>query len=141
MVQYPNYKNTLQSGTQIAEYGFTEVTEMACTALIECCRMMSLLLIMLLMSEVLLRLTDTNPHSDSSFQEVNSIHSETQPMWISFCPHYHPERCFVQLHVQQEVTSDQKICRSWDNGKSWTEPMNWHVQTHSHLKIKRSGRE
>lgn len=29
-------------------------------------------------------------------------------MWISFCAHHHPEKHFVWLCVQQEVTSDQK---------------------------------
>lgn len=42
-------------------------------------------------------------------------------MWISFCAHYHPEEYFVQLCVQQEVTSDQK--KLWELGQR--EIMDW----------------
>lgn len=139
LVQYPNYRNRLTFGAQITEYGFTEITERACTTLMQCCCMASLLK-KLLMKEILLMLSDANPHQDYSFQAF-CTHSETQPTWISFYPHHHPEEYFVQLHVQLEVTSEQKICGSGGNEKSWTEPMNWQVQTHSELKIKRSVKE
>lgn len=114
LVQYPNYRNTLPFGTQITEYGFTEITEIACSTLMPCCCMMSVLLITPLMNGVLLMLSDTNPHQDSSFQGF-CIHCKTQPMWISFCPHHHPEKYFVQLCVQQEVTSDQE--KLWELGQ------------------------
>lgn len=33
LVQHPNYRNVLPFGTQITEYDFVELTEMACGAL------------------------------------------------------------------------------------------------------------
>lgn len=80
-------------------------------ALWYCC-MMSLLLIILTISEIMSLLNDAN-YNQVSFFQASCIHNAH-----GCCPHHHPEKLFVQLGSQQVVTSDQKYL--WVQGKKET---------------------